>query len=46
MGDLFWVFMGGRGFILGGCGWRWIYFGWRWMVLGLFSVVVSGGGWW
>ena len=30
---LFWVVVGGGGFILGYCGQWWVYFGWCWVVV-------------
>ena len=47
--SLFWLVVDGDGFIwvvVGGGGYGWVYFGRGEVVVGIFRVVVVGGGWW
>ena len=37
--DIFWLVLGGSGYILTGGGWQWV-------VVDIFWLVVGGGGWW
>ena len=37
--DIFWL-------LVGGGGWRQVYFDWWWVVVDIFWQVVGGGGWW
>ena len=45
--DIFWLVVGGCGYILAGGGWWWTYFGWWWVAVGGGGYILDGGGsWW
>ena len=54
--DIFWLVVGGSGYILTGGGWQWVVVdifwlvvgggGWWWVVFGGGGYILTGGGWW
>ena len=44
--DIFWLVLGGGGYILADGGWSWVVVDIFWLVVGGGGYILAGGGWW